>query len=202
MQDKKAILHLKQNDSKLGEIIPKIELEALNIHNDLYYSLSRSIVAQQLSVKAAATIHARFIALFADAYPEPTSILDMDLETLRSVGLSKQKASYIKNVAQYTLDQDIQNRDWTHLSDEAIIKELTAIKGVGKWTVQMLLMFTLARPDVFPIDDLGIQQGMARLYDLDTSDKKILKKEMEEIAEKWQPYRSLASRYIWKWKDS
>lgn len=201
MQDNKAILHLMQNDTKLAEIIPKLSLEVLNIHNDLYYSLSRSIVGQQLSVKAAATIHARFIALFADGYPDPQTILDMDLEILRSVGLSKQKANYIKNVAEYALEKDIQNRDWANFDDETIIKELTTIKGVGKWTVQMLLMFTLGRPNVFPVDDLGIQQGMDKLYDINAADKKALKKEMEKIAKAWVPYRSLASRYIWKWKD-
>jgi DNA-3-methyladenine glycosylase II len=127
-------------------------------------------------------------------------VLELPIEQMRAVGLSNQKASYLKNVAQFFRDNDLENKDWSNLSDEEIITYLTQIKGVGRWTVQMILMFTLARLDVFPVLDLGIQQGMKRLYSLEQEGKD-LHKTMHEIAEHWRPFRSVASRYIWKWKD-
>lgn len=168
---------------------------------DVYYDLLESIVSQQLSVKAAATIHGRFMALFEDGIPYPEKLLALDVPTLRSVGLSNQKASYMHNVAAFFVQEKLHGANWDTLTDEEIIQKLTKIKGVGRWTVEMILMFTLGRPDVLPVDDLGIQQAMKRLYELEETGK-ALRARMVEIAEPWRPYRTHACRYLWKWKDS
>lgn len=170
-----------------------------NPSGDVYYTLLDSIVSQQLSVKVANTIFNRFLTLFEGGYPHAHQLLNKNVEELRAVGLSYQKANYLKNVAEFFIAENAENKDWEAMSDEEIIKFLTAIKGVGRWTVEMILMFTLLRPDVFPTDDLGIQQGMIRLYGLEND--KLLKKRMIEIASQWQPFRTLASKYIWRAKD-
>lgn len=167
----------------------------------IFCDLLESIVSQQLSVKAAATIFGRFCTLFPEGRPDIHILVAMPEERLYSVGLSRQKAAYVRNVAAFFAEQP-QWEDAIHtLSDADILHELTRIKGVGTWTVEMLLMFSLNRPDVFPVGDLGIQQGMKRLYGLEQSGKALLR-EMERIAEPWRPYRSYACYYLWKWKDS
>ena len=195
-----AYKHL-YKDKKLKSIIEGTTLSWADTYRDVYAQLIRSIVYQQLSTKAATTIHGRFMMLFPDEYPDAEQILGMSTETLRAVGLSKQKAGYIQNVAEFFIAENLFETDWETLSDEEIITVLTQIKGVGKWTVQMLLMFTLQREDVFPLNDLGIQQAMTRLYKLE-GDKKSILKQMQEIAESWRPHRSLASYYLWQWKDT
>lgn len=198
---KKIIAHLSK-DPKLKQIIAEVgDLQFNTDRGELYAALMRSIVGQQLSVKAASTIHGRFITLFEDGFPYPDEVLAFDIETLRSVGLSRQKASYIQNVARFFKENELENKDWSELSEAEIIKYLTQIKGVGKWTVEMILMFSLHRDDVMPTGDLGIQQGMAKLYGL-TETKKALEKRMLEISEPWRPYRTWACSYIWRWKDS
>ena len=196
----KIIEHLSK-DKKLAEIMPLIVLSEIDTHNDIYLDLLDSIVSQQLSVKVATVIFNRFLSLFDDLSPTPQKILDIDIEAMRGCGLSYQKAGYIKNIAQYWIDHHELNRDWLSMNDEEIIKELSSIKGVGKWTVQMILMFRLNRLDVFPIDDLGIRQGMTHLYKIESTGKEAMR-EMIEIAENWKPYRSTACRYVWRWKDT
>ena len=124
----------------------------------------------------------------------------MEVEDLKAVGYSRQKANYIRNIATFALDNDFEQRDWDNMSDEEIIKMLTQIKGVGVWTVQMLLIFSLNRPDVFPNGDYGVQMAIKRLYDLD-EEKSALIRKMNELAEAWTPYRSMVSRYLWLWGD-
>ncbi|MFT7602862.1 MAG: DNA-3-methyladenine glycosylase II, partial [Saprospiraceae bacterium] len=137
--------------------------------------------------------------------PEPKQIIKMDIETLRSVGLSRQKASYIQHVADFFITEKLMDKEWSKIPDDDIVTYLTQIKGVGKWTVQMILMFTLNRPDVFPIDDLGIQNAMIRLYKLEgkysreRTDQKALREELHLISENWSPYRTIACRYLWKY---
>ncbi len=200
MNSAMALDHLQQ-DTLLKRVIEQTVLAASTPSRRIYYDLLDSIVSQQLSVKVATVIFNRFCALFPDNYPHPELVIALEPEQLRSVGLSGQKAGYLQNVASFSLKNDLENHHWDMMSDEEIIDFLSQIKGVGKWTVQMLLMFTLGRPDVFPIDDLGIQQAMVRLYGL-TETGKELKKRMLELAEPWQPHRTLASRYLWRWKDS
>lgn len=202
---KKAIAHLSK-DTAMKSIIQQIELLALQADRSVYESLLRSITSQQLSVKAAATIHGRFLDLFKNQYPDPKKLLKLDLEILRSAGLSRQKASYVQNVADFFIKEKLlDQKDWSDQSDEAIIQQLTQIKGVGKWTVQMILMFTLDRPDIFPIDDLGIQNAMLKLYELegkytkDRAGRKAMKQQLITLSEVWSPYRTLACRYLWKY---
>lgn len=191
--------HLQKND-KLKDLVALVDLPELEDGN-VYQSLMKSIVSQQLSTKVADVIWGRFINLFDDKKPGPLQIIDFDIETMKSVGLSGQKSNYIKNVSIYFTENNLIDFDWSGLSDEEIIQILTKIKGVGVWTVQMILIFTLKRPDIFPVLDLGIQQGIKKLYALESSGK-ILMQEMEQISEEWRPFRSYASRIIWKWKDT
>ena len=195
-----AIIHYLSKDPKLKKLIETIDINHPNERGDLYSSLIRAIVGQQLSVKAAATIYGRFIDLFEDGYAYPATLLEMDLPTLRAVGLSRQKASYIQNIAAFFTEHKLENKDWETMTDEEIIEFLTPIKGVGKWTVEMILMFTLHRPDVFPVDDLGIQNAMRSLYEIEETGK-AFKTKMKEIATFWQPYRSYACYLLWRYKD-
>jgi DNA-3-methyladenine glycosylase II len=193
--------YLREKDKKLIPLIEQVTLPELK-SSDVYFDLIESIVSQQLSVKAATTIHLRFLTLFPKSYPHPEYVAALDLEQMRGIGLSYQKANYIKNTAVFWAENNLLDLDWDTMNDDEIIKLLTQIKGVGKWTVQMILMFTLQRTDILPVDDLGIQQGMALLYDMNNENMKVFKKEMEEKAEVWRPYRSIVSRYIWRYKDT
>ena len=122
-------------------------------------------------------------------------------DRLRAVGLSRQKAAYVKNVADFFIEHNLMDKDWTKESDEAILSLLTQIKGVGQWTVEMILMFTLHRPDILPLDDLVIRNSMIGLYGVEAKGR-ALKKRLLEIAEPWRPYRTWASRYLWQYKDT
>ncbi|MCB0633268.1 MAG: DNA-3-methyladenine glycosylase 2 family protein [Saprospiraceae bacterium] len=195
------IIHHLSQDPDLGKVIASTPMEWPEAGDDIYYSLLRSIVFQQLSGKAASTIHGRFINLFTEGYPYPAEVLAFDLPALRSVGLSRQKATYIQNVAEFFQQENLLGKDLSDMENEAVIHYLTQIKGVGRWTVEMLLMFTLNRPDVLPLDDLGIQQAIQQLYGF-TEKGRALKTRMLEISEPWRPYRTYASLYLWRWKDS
>jgi DNA-3-methyladenine glycosylase II len=192
-------LHLAQ-DPKLREVMAVVQLPEPNPSGDLYYDLLDSIVSQQLSVKVATVIYNRFLTLFEGGYPHAKQLLHLDLEAMRGVGLSYQKANYLKNVATFFEQEQLEGKDWSGIADDDIVKYLSQIKGVGKWTVEMILMFTLQRPDVFPADDLGIRQAMMRLYGL--PDDKTTKVQMHALAEAWRPYRTTACRYLWRWKDA
>lgn len=194
-----AIAHLSK-DKKFRPYIDNIRLPPRFPSSDIYSGLISSIVSQQLSIKAAATIHSRFLTLFSSDYPSADELLTFDDCTLRSVGLSGQKTKYVRNVATFFKEHDLFDKDWSVLSDLEIIELLTEIKGVGKWTVQMILMFVLKRPDVFPVLDLGIQHGMIEIYNLKEK-KKALHTRMEKISKKWQPYRTVACLYLWAVKD-
>ena len=170
-------------------------------HEDIYLSLLGSIISQQLSTKVARVIRNRFLDLFPGGYPQPEVVLAQTDETLRGVGLSFQKSGYIRNVASFALAGNLDYILIGQMDDEALIKHLIQIKGVGRWTAEMILMFTLIRPDVFPVDDLGIQNAMKKLYHL-TQTGKELQAEIVRIAENWRPYRTLASRYLWQALDN
>lgn len=189
-------------DAKFAPLLTLIELpEWPEQQTDVYATLLDSITSQQLSVKAAATIHQRFLELFEDHYPDPNVLIDLSPETLRQVGLSGQKSQYLRNTAAFFLENNLMQYNWKQHTEEEIVQLLTQIKGVGRWTVEMILMFSLHFPDVFPIDDLGIQQAIIKLYEISPELKgKPLRKTLTEIAEPWRPYRSYASRYLWKWK--
>ncbi len=167
----------------------------------VYLHLCGSIMSQQLSTKVAAVIYGRFLNLYKTNKPAPQQIIDTPIEILRGIGLSYAKANYIQNVCRFFIEEKITDAKLDKLSNEELIIYLSQIKGVGQWTVEMILMFTLGREDVFALDDLGIQQSIQKLYQLETLDKKELKVKMLEISEKWKPYRTYACRYLWGWKD-
>ena len=188
-------------DKILGNIIlSQKEIEQLP-HEDIYLSLLSSIISQQLSTKVARVIKNRFLSLFPENYPVPALVLAQPDEILRSVGLSFQKLGYIRNVASFAEAGNLDYQLIAGLPDEELINHLVQIKGVGRWTAEMILMFTLTRADVFPVDDLGIQNAIKKHYGL-TQTGKELKSEMIKIAEAWRPYRTLASRYLWQSLDN
>ena len=195
----KYISHL-QKDKRLATILGE-EVHQLVLHKNIPLRLISSIMSQQLSTKVAAVIFNRFLEIFNGEEPSPQQILDTPLEILRAIGLSNNKVRYIQNVAAFCIEHAITDTKLLAMSNEEIIDLLVQIKGVGQWTVEMLLMFSLGREDVFAVDDLGIQQGMQRLYNLDTTNKKLLKAQMLELSQQWKPYRSYACLHIWKWKD-
>ncbi|MGV3504191.1 MAG: DNA-3-methyladenine glycosylase family protein [Adhaeribacter sp.] len=170
-------------------------------HEDIYLSLLSSIISQQLSTKVARVIKARFLALFPGEYPQPGLVLEKNDEELRAVGLSFQKIGYIRNVAAFAREGQLDYQVISQLDDEGLIRHLVQVKGVGRWTAEMILMFTLVRPDVFPVDDLGIQNAMKKQYGLNQTGKALLS-EMSRIAEAWRPHRTLASRYLWQSLDN
>ena len=190
-----------QNDEVIAKIINLGQDIEHQPHQDIYLSLLSSIISQQLSTKVAKVIKERFLNLFPEQYPKPELVVAKTDEELRSVGLSFQKIGYIRNVATFAQAGYLNYEVIATLDDEALIKHLTQIKGVGRWTAEMILMFTLARPDVFPVDDLGIQNAMKKHYGL-TQTGKALTAEMLRIAEAWRPHRTLASRYLWQALDN
>lgn len=193
---------LMRRDPVLGAIIKRYGACGLRTDRvpDIYGGLIQAIVSQQLSTKAAATIYGRFRALLPDqAEPTPHAVLPLADETLRGVGLSRQKISYLRDLSQKTLEGSLQPDALASLGDEAVVEMLTQIKGIGRWTADMILIFRLMRPDILPVGDLGIVKAIQRAYGLrkppDTQ-------RMLKIAEAWRPYRSVASWYLWASLDN
>ena len=193
---KKAVKYLMKSDPELIPLLDAFKIQDLQPETDYFKSLTRSIVYQQLSGKAAKTISDRFILLYKDkSYPTPVDVINIDHEKLRSVGLSNSKAQYIKNIAHAFLDNPDTYDSLEKMDDQDIIDTLITIKGVGPWTAQMFLMFTLNRPDVFPVTDLGVQKGFKHYYKLSEmpTPGQMLKK-----SEQWAPYRTVVSLYFWR----
>jgi DNA-3-methyladenine glycosylase II len=160
-----------------------------------------SIISQQLSTKVAAIIFSRFLALFEGKEPSCEQVLNCTNDQLKSIGLSQSKVHYIQNVAEFFIANKITDKQLYAMKPDAIIDLLTQIKGVGKWTVQMLMLFSLGQEDVFAVDDLGIQQAMIRLYKIKYETKKELHTKMLAISRKYSPYSSYACLHLWQWKD-
>jgi len=195
------IEHLSK-DKKLKKIIESQTPHSLVKRKNVYLYLCFSIMGQQLSTKVAAVIRQRFIDLFPTQKPTSQQILDMPFETLRGIGLSNAKVSYVHNVCRFFMEEKITDAKLNKMNNEELIKYLSGIKGVGQWTVEMVLMFTLGREDVFALDDLGIQQSVTRLYNLQIDNKKLLREKIKSLSEKWSPYRTYACLYLWNWKDN
>ncbi|RYY68748.1 MAG: DNA-3-methyladenine glycosylase 2 family protein [Chitinophagaceae bacterium] len=194
------ITHLSK-DKKLSKIIASQEKFVLQKRNHVHLHLCSSIMSQQLSTKVAAVIYARFLALFNKKNPSAKDILAVPVEKLRAIGLSNAKTGYVRNVCEFFIEHKLTDARLHKMESDELIDLLVQIKGVGRWTVEMILMFTLGREDIFAVDDLGIQQAMTRLYKLDATDKKALKEQMLQRSQKWKPYRTYACRYLWGWKD-
>ncbi len=192
--------HLKK-DKVLASIIDAPVHEQLVLHKHIALRLMSAIMSQQLNTKVASIIYERFLQLCGSKNPSPKKVLSIPIEALRTVGLSNAKANYVHNVAAFCIEHQITDKKLIGMDDAEIIQLLTQIKGVGKWTVEMLLMFSLGRLDIFAIDDWGLQQAMIKLYKIKTTDKKKRNETILKISKKWAPYRSYASLYLWQWKD-
>lgn len=195
-----ALKHLSKHDKVLSRIIKKNAFCNLQPHNKYFNSLLRDIVGQQLSLASAAAINKRFMNHFKHK-PKPEDIISTDEITLRSFGLSNAKVKYVKDLSQKIISEEISLKGLKHKTDEEIIAELTKVKGIGIWTVQMFLIFTLGRPDVLPVTDLGIRKSIMLNYGL----KKMPdEKKVAEISQKfnWSPYNSIASWYLWEALDT
>ena len=191
------VRHLKRVDPVLGAVITRVRRRppppaSEGTHFD---AIIRSIIYQQLSGKAAGTIHRRFLALYGDRAPTPEELLATPEETLRGVGLSRQKLGYLRDLAERARSGEVPFETLHELDDDAILDRLTRIRGVGRWTVQMFLMFRLGRPDVLPELDLGIQNAIQRAYGLKA---RPTPKEVKVIGERWSPFASHASWYLWR----
>ena len=194
-------LHLSK-DKKLKKLIDLHGPFTLIKRKNICTWLCASIMSQQLSTKVAKVIHQRFIDLYEGKEPTPEQIVATSPEVLRSIGLSNAKTGYVQNVARFALEQGMDHRKLHKMENEEVIEYLTQIKGVGRWTVEMLLMFALSREDVFALDDLGIQNAMIGLYKLDPTNKKKFKEDMLRVSQKWSPYRTYACLALWRWKDN
>lgn len=191
--------HFQKNDPILYSVITPSVSFTLNKSNDIFFSLVESIISQQLSVKASDTIVKRFKALFEDNQVTPESTLSHTRESLRAVGMSWSKADYVQNIARAILEKKLDITNLHDMSDEEVITQLTLIKGIGRWTAEMFLMFTLGREDVFSVGDVGLQNAIQTLYKLK---KKPTPEQMIKFSNKWKPYRTYACRILWMFKDN
>lgn len=190
----RAKKELSRNDEVLHEIINEFDDLELVSRGDLFYTLIRSVIGQQISVKAASTVWSRFCERVGDI--EPKNILSADIEVLRSCGLSQRKAEYVIGISESWSDYD--SLEWKEMCDEEIIQELIKLRGVGKWTAEMILIFTMLRPDVFPIGDIGMIRGIEKSYN---SGERMSRDELYAISEKWKPWRTVACCFMWRTVD-
>ena len=185
---------LSRKDDVLHEIINEFDDLELVSRGDLFYTLIRSVIGQQISVKAASTVWSRFCERIGDIKPE--NILSADIEELRSCGLSQRKAEYVIGISESWSDYD--SLEWKEMSDEEIIQELIKLRGVGKWTAEMILIFTMLRPDVFPIGDIGMIRGIEKSYN---SGERMSREELYAISDNWKPWRTVACCFMWRTVD-
>lgn len=193
--------HLKHlhKDKVFKKATSHLDVRVLKPVKHLHLELCTSVISQQLSTKVAAVIQQRFFDLFDEKFPTPESVLSVEHDRLKSIGLSQSKTFYIHNICQFFSENKLTDRRLHKMNDEELMQTLVQIKGIGKWSVEMLMIFAMARPDVFSCDDLGIQKAMTTIYGLDATNAKLLKVEMGKIAEKWTPYRTYACLYLWAW---
>jgi len=191
---RKAINHLQERDPVLAAIIGQVGRYRMNYTLPTFHNLTRSIVYQQLNGKAAGTIFGRLVDAASDPL-RPETVLRLDVRKMRAIGLSQQKATYVRDLAAKTAAGEVRFEGLRRLSNERIIAELTQVKGIGVWTVHMFLMFALRRPNVLPVGDFGIRNAIKRAYNLDDMPTAA---EVERIAEPWHPYCSVASWYLWR----
>ena len=188
-----ATAHLSKRDKVLRKLIRKYPDADIAPRGDAFQALARAIVGQQISVAAAKTIYGRF----ADCVGKvtPANVVAKKPEELRACGFSKQKIAYVQDLAGRFHSGEVKPRRWRRMGDEAIIEELVAVKGIGRWTVEMFLMFQLMRPDVLPVDDLGLRRAMERAYN---DGEALDRDEMRAIGAPWKPYSSVGSWYLWR----
>ena len=195
-----ACRHLARRDRVMRKLIPQFGEGRLQSRGDAFTTLARSIVGQQISVKAAQSVWERFAALMAEPPHRlrPASLLALSTEAARAAGLSARKVEYLFDLAQHFESGAVHVRQWQQMDDEAIIEELVAIRGIGRWTAEMFLIFHLMRPNVLPLDDLGLLKGISVNY---FSGEPVSRAEAREVGEAWAPYRSVATWYLWRSLD-
>lgn len=193
--------HLRAADERLRPVIDRVGLCTIQPNHDYYQELVDAIISQQLSVHAARSIEGRFRELFGGAFPTAEQILDTNTETLRGIGFSRAKANYVLDLAQHVVDGRIRFDHMDSLSNDEVVTELTAVKGIGEWTAHMFLMFCMGRPDVLPVGDLGIRNGIRALYGFENAPTP---QQITELADQngWHPYESIASWYVWQSLDN
>ena len=196
---KLPVNNLIELDPRFKKVIEKFGVIELKKKTDPYTSLVKTIIYQQLSGKAAGTIYKRFLNLYPLKHPTKSQLINTEFHVLRSVGLSNRKSEYIKAIAKFFNENKISIKDFKNMSDEEIRKQLITIKGIGHWTIDMFLMFTLNRLDVFPVLDLGIKKGFAKFFGLKNMPSESF---MNKKANKWKPYRSIAAHYFWSISDN
>ena len=195
-----ACRHLVRRDRVLKKLIPQFGEARLETRGDAFTTLARSIVGQQISVKAAESVWTRFAALLGPAGKRvlPTAVLGQEPEALRGAGLSLRKVEYLRDLAGHFEAGSVHVKQWAQMDDEAIIEELVAIRGIGRWTAEMFLIFHLMRPNVLPLDDVGLLKGISEMY---FSGEPVSRAEAREVGDAWAPYRSVATWYIWRSLD-
>ena len=195
-----ACKHLKRSDRVMKRLIPRFGDAKLQSRGDAFTTLCRSVVGQQISVKAAQSVWNRFAALVSPQGGPllPAVLAQQPVPTLRGAGLSARKAEYLLDLANHFAGGKVHVAQWDAMSDETIIEELVAIRGIGRWTAEMFLIFHLMRPDVLPLDDLGLLKGISLNY---FSGEAVSRAEAREVAEAWAPYRSVATWYLWRSLD-
>ncbi|MBN9341308.1 MAG: DNA-3-methyladenine glycosylase [Comamonadaceae bacterium SCN 68-20] len=191
-----ACKHLVKKDRVMKRLIPQFADAALQTRGDAFGTLARSIVGQQISVKAAQTVWDRFALLPASM--EPEAVLKLKVDDMRAAGLSARKVDYLVDLALHFANGKLHVQDWQGMDDEAIIAELVAIRGVGRWTAEMFLIFHLMRPNVLPLDDVGLINGISRLY---FSGDPVSRSDAREVAAAWKPWSTVATWYIWRSLD-
>ena len=195
-----ACKHLSKRDRVMKKLIPRFADGRLESRGDAFTTLARSIVGQQISVKAAQAVWDRFAALTSSPSHrlEPAVVLGLEAPQIRAAGLSARKVEYLCDLAQHFESGAVHVAEWQHMDDEAIIEELVAIRGIGRWTAEMFLIFHLLRPDVLPLDDVGLIKGISLNY---FSGEPVSRAEARELGDAWAPYRSVATWYIWRSLD-
>ena len=191
-----ATAHLAKRDKVVRRLIRKFPEAELVSRGDAFQTLARSIVGQQISVKAAQSIWGRFAECVGDV--TPANVAAREDRALRACGFSAAKVAYVKDLARHFASGAVKPRRWARATDEAIIEELVAVKGIGRWTVEMFLIFHLKRPDVLPVDDLGLRRAMERAYN---GGDALTRDDMRAIGAKWAPYRSVGTWYLWRSLD-
>jgi DNA-3-methyladenine glycosylase II len=193
----KAKRALARRDPVMGAIMRGHPGVYMTVRGEPFMTLARAICGQQISVKAAQSVWDR-VCICLEQKISPEAVVAADRKHLRACGLSDRKTEYIADLAQHFVDGKIHARNWPQMSDEEIIAELTDVRGIGRWTAEMFLMFNLLRPDVFPLDDLGLQKGIRVAY---FKGRKTSLKRMKKLGETWRPWRSVATWYLWRSLD-
>jgi len=195
-----ACKHLVKRDRVMKKLIPRFSDCQLESRGDAFTTLARSIVGQQISVKAAQAVWDRLIALTSgpSSRLSPKAVLDLDAPQIRAAGLSARKVEYLCDLAEHFQSGAVRPARWHDMDDEAIIEELVGIRGIGRWTAEMFLIFHLLRPNVLPLDDIGLIKGISVNY---FSGEPVSRAEAREVGDAWAPYRSVATWYIWRSLD-